>query len=381
MRIGIIAPEFPPDIGGMQTYAYELATEIARRGHDVVVFTIAHTQGELQLDSIKIVPTLKLRRRYDKSILKEYKMDIWHCMSSNYAWVALYGAPTVLSIHGNDFLSLWGRSEKLDLVKRFRLPFGARFDDFIGRILTRIIFVKALHKVRHIISNSEFTRNQFLKRHPFCNSKTSTVNMGVSKYFISKSLNMATKNNTNRLITVSRLSDGRKNIDIVIKSLAALMNQFDFHYVIVGEGEFKIELQKLAESLGFGERIRFTGFVEKKQLRDLLLNSDLFILTSSSEKSDYEGFGLVYIEANACGTPVLAARMGGAQEAIKEGVSGVFVDEVSIGAIKKVLQSFFLGEIKFNRNDCVEYASQYSWERAAIQVIAIYQKILEKRIN
>ena len=59
MHIAIVSPEFPPDIGGVETYAREFVTELARRGHDVTVFTVRHPQGEVALPGVRIEPVLK----------------------------------------------------------------------------------------------------------------------------------------------------------------------------------------------------------------------------------------------------------------------------------------------------------------------------------
>src|SRR5678816_4639886 len=58
MRIGIVSPEFPPEKGGIQTYAIEYARELARRGHDVTVFTQPHAEGELAGEAFRIEPSL-----------------------------------------------------------------------------------------------------------------------------------------------------------------------------------------------------------------------------------------------------------------------------------------------------------------------------------
>ena len=83
MKIGIVSPEFPPEKGGIQTYSYEFAQELARRGNNVTVFTCPHPAGELAPADFRIAPLLQLRRRLDRRILEIGACDVWHAMNAS----------------------------------------------------------------------------------------------------------------------------------------------------------------------------------------------------------------------------------------------------------------------------------------------------------
>jgi glycosyltransferase involved in cell wall biosynthesis len=175
-----------------------------------------------------------------------------------------------------------------------------------------------------------------------------------------------------RLITVCRLAEPHKNVDMVLRAFATLRDRFAFHYTIIGDGWLRPSLESLTDELGLRDRVTFTGFLEREALLGHLVTNDLFILTTSQTPVAYEGFGLVYLEANACGCPVLAARIAGAVEAVEEGVSGVFVDQPEVESIARQLARFLSGELHFEAAACVAFARQFSWAKVADHCLARY---------
>ncbi|WP_170113454.1 glycosyltransferase family 4 protein [Ahniella affigens] len=126
------------------------------------------------------------------------------------------------------------------------------------------------------------------------------------------------------LCTVARLSshDRYKGIDRVIAALPDLICQYpDLIYLIAGGGDDQARLAFNAERLGVSERVRFLGRVEPEVLPQLYRESDLFVMPSTKE-----GFGIVFIEAMACGTPALGLDVDGSVDALLEGQLGHLAD-------------------------------------------------------
>ena len=117
----------------------------------------------------------------------------------------------------------------------------------------------------------------------------------------------------------------------------------------------------LSEELGLAGRVSFAGRVGGAEMRSYYERANLFILPSGVSETSFEGFGIVYLEANSLGVPTMAVRAGGAQEAVNEGRSGFFVEEPSIVAIERGLREFLSGERKFRSEDCRQFAAQFSW--------------------
>jgi glycosyltransferase involved in cell wall biosynthesis len=163
------------------------------------------------------------------------------------------------------------------------------------------------------------------------------------------------------MLTVCRLSEPRKNVDLVLRALARLKSDFGFRYTVVGEGDQKWALTQLAAELGLADRVRFTGRVADAELRSHYQGADLFVLPSGVSSTSFEGFGIVYLEANAMGVPTMALRAAGAAEAIDEGRSGFFVETEDIESIEAGLRSFLSGERAFRAEDCRRFAARFSW--------------------
>jgi phosphatidyl-myo-inositol dimannoside synthase len=125
------------------------------------------------------------------------------------------------------------------------------------------------------------------------------------------------------LLTVGRLisSEPGKGVDSVIQVLPELLKSFpDLSYAIVGEGDLRPELEKLAEQSPARDRIIFLGKLALEQLKYCYSRCDIFVMPSRQE-----GFGLVFLEAMALGKPVIAGNLGGATEIVSDGATGFLV--------------------------------------------------------
>ena len=132
------------------------------------------------------------------------------------------------------------------------------------------------------------------------------------------------------LLSVGRLSavERYKGHDRVIAALPELVRQGnDVVYVVVGEGDDIGRLQALAHSAGVVERVQFVGGVSADVLPDYYRMADLFVLPSTGE-----GFGIAFLEAMACGTPVLGLAVAGARDALGDGELGIATSEAELVA-------------------------------------------------
>jgi len=375
MRIGIVAPEFPPDIGGVETYAYEFSLELARRGHEVFVFTCPHAKGEISGQGFEVLPLLKVQYASDRELPKKHPMDVWHVMNAAYAWMALETRPLVISVHGNDFINPYFLLKPRNLTQipglwRYSLPLKP-LRSWLWRKMALRLMRRGFSHATQVITNSEYTRRLFIGRYPACKEKASVGFVGVGDDFLRMRHQRCGSAETKRLVTVCRLSEARKNVDKVIRALARI-KPYPFHYTVIGDGDLRPELQSLSRQLNMEDRIIYTGFIPKTEIQRILAESDLFVLASAVLPDSFEGFGIVYLEANACGTPVLAARAAGAMEAVDEGKTGYFVDEPTVPAITAALERYLKGDIQFESADCQAFASQFNWARVVDHAMRFY---------
>jgi len=364
MRVAVVSPEFPPDIGGIETYALEFVKELARRGHEPTVFTVRHPTGEQALAGVRIKPVLRLSRAIDRKTFAAHRADVWHALNAGYAWIAEELPNGLVSVHGNDFLQPYLPIAQPDLR---RLPLAWRWSGTSSRCLrpvwmrlSRPMVRRSLARARHIVANSRYTERVLLELIPECRGRTSVGFVGVGAHFFDVAWRPA-EDGVARLLTVSRLSEPRKNVDRVLHALARLKDTRRFRYTIVGDGHDRPRLERLVRELGLEQRVRFTGFVSSAELPELYARSDLMVLASGLAQDSHEGFGIVYLEAAASGVPSLAARIAGAAEAIDEGKSGLYVEEPTVDALAGALDRFLSGQVRFDPVACRNFARRFTW--------------------
>jgi len=139
------------------------------------------------------------------------------------------------------------------------------------------------------------------------------------------------------LLTVCRLSrnDRYKGIGRVFDALPKLLaGTPDLLYLIVGEGDDREDLRRLAESRGIGERVRFVGNVTDDDLVGYYRLADAFVMPSTKE-----GFGIVFLEAAAAGASVIGGNSDGSVDALAEGEIGAMIDPKDVGTIVAALEA------------------------------------------
>jgi glycosyltransferase involved in cell wall biosynthesis len=381
VKIALISPEFPPDIGGVETYAYEFCRELLRQGHQVTVFTQRHPAGEASLPGLRVVPELSFVEPQDRRLFDAHQADIWHPLNAAYAWIALTGRPTVVSVHGNDFLRCYLPLAPFALEK---LPLLWRHADALRRALLPLWLKRgqrrlgqALPHAGRILANSRYTETALLEKYPACQGRTTVAYVGVAERYFSVE-RRPHPGMPPRLLSVCRLSEPRKNIEPVLRALARLKPRFEFEYRVVGDGGIRSSLECLAASLGLAERVRFLGRVGDAELLDLYADADLFVLAASIIPGSHEGFGIVYLEAAASGVPSLAARLAGAAEAVAEGESGYFVEQPDEEQLSAALERFFSGAVTFQPDACREFARRYTWDKVVAAADVAYAEVLAR---
>lgn len=188
----------------------------------------------------------------------------------------------------------------------------------------------ALRHVAAVISVSDLTRERFVTwsgvPDSLCNTLFNTIDFnyyrpGAVDLSMLKRWSFSGKH---RLITVARLDENEryKGIDEVIDLLPKLLFDFsDLQYIIVGDGSDLSRLKTKVRSLGLQRHVCFTGRVSEDEKLSLYRSSTAFVMPGSGE-----GFGIVYLEALACGLPVVGSCLDGSRAALLEGELGALPD-------------------------------------------------------
>ena len=175
---------------------------------------------------------------------------------------------------------------------------------------------------------------------------------------------------TRIVLSVGRLQR-RKGFATVLAALPALLLRgLDVHYVLVGSGEQAAELHALAARLGLTNRFHLLPDVSSAALPDCYRSCEVFAMPNIDVDGDTEGFGMVFLEAAACGRPALAGTAGGTGSAVLDGVTGLRVDGTDLQAVGAALARLLedqplasaLGEAALAR-----VRAQFDWPRVAEQ--------------
>jgi phosphatidylinositol alpha-1,6-mannosyltransferase len=170
-----------------------------------------------------------------------------------------------------------------------------------------------------------------------------------------------------------------KGILEAVHGCAAYKKRFGmtFHFSIAGnideESASAKALRSLIDASSLQKEISILGRVDDKTLQQLYGASDVFLMPSLTTEDTFEGFGLVYIEANAHGVPVIGPNTSGATEAIADGTSGYTVDVKNPAMIADRLHKI-LDERSIDAHQCRKWAERFSLDRMVDATIDIYDK-------
>ncbi len=172
------------------------------------------------------------------------------------------------------------------------------------------------------------------------------------------------------IVSVGRLVH-RKGQDRLIQALPTIRQKIpNAHLLLVGEGPYRKKLEALAHKSGVSDAVTFIGRVQYSDLPRYICVGDIFAMPCRSRFAglEVEGLGIVYLEASACGLPVIAGNSGGAPDAVLDGISGVVVDGENLAAISKAVVDLLSNPEKAHQMGIAGrkwIIEEWSWDRWA----------------
>ncbi len=183
-------------------------------------------------------------------------------------------------------------------------------------------------------------------------------------------------------VSVCRLLE-KKGIDNAIRAFAALsQDETPTRYLIVGTGPYEDTLRKIARAHGVADLVSFAGDVTEKDLVAHYSLGDVFVMPNRElANGDTEGFGLVFLEANSCGLPVIAGRDGGSQDAVQHDVNGLVVDGTQVFAIAAAMRRFLSDDALYARlrAGAASVSQAAGWQRKAATFVDICDGLFRRR--
>jgi glycosyltransferase involved in cell wall biosynthesis len=360
LRINLIAPEFPPDTGGMSEVSRCLATALAATD-DVTVYV---RPGQGVPDALfRERPVLTDNLNRDIRRLAESEPDLWLVLNAGLVPLAArLREPFFAYFHGNDFLWPW-------------IPYGpvclesipGPYMPPLRTLFRRRAINRGLRSAKLVFANSRNTAELISSRYAIEPSRICVCPPGVDDAFFQGSTRRPGQ--PLKILTVASYKQAthRKNLDGVLHALALLADR-TIQYTIVGDVYDTPRLERLARELGIADRVFFLGRVERDQLLECYAKSDLFVLASKASSRDVEGFGIVYLEASAAGVPVICSRQGGATDAVEDGTNGLLIPSSDPEDIAAGIERFIAGRDQFRPERVREFAERFRWSRIATRL-------------
>lgn len=376
MKILLVCQEFPPITGGVSVFLQNICIQLSHLGHNVDVLTPFREGGQqmhmgqkyriYQYKNLRflssIVPFYHLLPLYFK---KKYDLIfIGHFITTNVLGVLflkkILGIPYVILSHGNDLhysISNW---------------------------MDKPVAYQILSNASLILSNSSATAEQVRKKgysgtieilHPGANVTKFRPKIETTE--IVRRYNLEGRR---VILSVSRLV-ARKGHDCVLHALSKVVKKIpNIIYLIVGTGEEESRLRNLVLELSLEQYVTFAGYIKKDVLPAVYCAADIFVMPSFVRDGghDYEGFGIVYSEANACGKPVIGGKSGGIEDAVIDGETGLLVEPLNTdkiaGAIIRLLTDVEYAK-QLGENGRRRVEKELSWEKVGERLDKILQKV------
>jgi len=363
MNINIFTPAVSRETGGVNNTAYYLGKYFTEMGGNVTYFTTDsrnNSQNEMSVVVARgntiLSKTLSNLIEYRKHKKKANSATL--CLSWRTAIVPYISG--LMSPCNRNLIIMCHGNEVLNSVKSTA---RTHFEEWLR--------LHVLRSATVVCANSKFTE-QLVKDiephittcviHP-CSGELPTDN----------------KINADRhtLLSIGRLEE-RKGFQFVIEAMMSLKDRYDdVLYLIAGDGDYKSELEKIIAKNKLEGCCKLVGRVTEEEKKELLDKCTLLVMPSfldTSQKS-VEGFGIVYIEANAHGKAVIASRSGGIPDAVIEGKTGILISEKSVEQLKQAIIDCFENKITFDRAQCFSWAAEHYYPNIANKYYELLTKI------
>ncbi len=370
-NFAVITEEFPPTYGGgIAEWALGIAENLSKLGYKIDVYSKWKGTVDLSMHS--------------SYLYKIHKMGghDWHKFRFVYSAYYLF---KYLKKNPNGIIlsSTWELANSYFYLKKLfpdsKMIFAAH-----GLEVTKIetanklkVLERTCNVAEFIIAVSNFTKKEILKRiNKTYEDKVKFIPNGVNLNRFNYQINtqeiyqkLEISKNTKIILTLARVIK-RKGHDTVIQSLPKILEKFsDTLYIIGGkwEKDYYDELISLIDKLNLKNHVRFTGFIPDKDLNLYYSICNVYVMVSrlANNNTDSEGFGITFLEANACRKPVIGSSSGGIKDAIENGMNGFVIppDEPNVLA-DKIIEIFSNPElaVKLGKQGRERIKTQFTWE-------------------
>jgi phosphatidylinositol alpha-1,6-mannosyltransferase len=364
MRIAFLTPETNPRYGWTR-YAYDLAQALTTQGFEIVALTQTGAQryGDFWQDVRPVLPSLVPQPRgfLLRSLVAATKVrqaaadcDLVHVIAEPY---------TPLAARTNKILVVTAHGTYVPQTARRPLV-GA--------------FYRRAYQRAFLIAVSHYTKQQVEAALPHQTARV--IHNGVHVARFQQPAPAPVKQGPT--VLASGGVKPRKGTHLLIETLAQVRQQIpNVQLVVTGrqdDPDYLNQITTRAAALGINDQIHLVGQISDEELRGWYQNADVFALPSLNIGDKFEGFGLVFLEASACGLPVIGAKGSGVEEAILADQTGLLVPQNDAPALADAITRVLTDPALRSKLGATgrDYAQTQDWSVVAQQVAAVYHQLL-----
>jgi glycosyltransferase involved in cell wall biosynthesis len=355
MKILILSSEFPPNVGGIGNHGYNVALNLSKNGHEILVIADSLTQPKENLRKFEQLQPFQIQwihrspfvvltylHRIFKAVQHQKNYDVVLCSGKFSLWT---GALLHL-IKGRKALFAVVHGSELDLKNKW-----------LKKLTTW-----SLSKMAEIISVSRYTA-QFIPQNIQNQKPITIVPNGITSDEFQFELQQPQKKlmGNPSIITLGNVSQ-RKGQMNVIQALPMLLQRFpSIHYHIVGKPSERSSMEKKAQELGVASHLTFHGMVSREELMEKLHGSDIkAMLSDHTPSGSFEGFGIAVLEANIFGVPAIGSSNSGIADAIDQGKTGFLIDQKNSSELAKAIEEIMTHYSEFSTS-ARDWAKKHDW--------------------
>jgi len=330
MKIGYFTDNFPPRIGGVATYSFELPYFMKKLNPEmeVNVFVFGKEDGEEDINGFRVYRFRKISvfhtGRTIFRIIKAGKFDIVHATT-------LFPVGFFVAI----FSKLFG-------TRSFLTVYGTEGITSHGSLITRAVKYLTFFLIDQIFPFSQSTSRLMLRKYRMINKKkTKVIRPCISQLALEKKYNVREKFNIDQggflILFVGRLVERKGALDL-IKAVEETADK-KVKLILVGGGEQGV-LAAYGSEHNLTNQVYFAGSVEREEILNYYQAAQVFSMPSFFDKTkdDIEGLGIVYLEAQINGLPVIGTKSGGIPEAIEDNKTGFVVEPRDVSALAEKIK-------------------------------------------
>lgn len=362
---------------GWSRYSFDLINNVKNQGHEVLCFV--HDKSDKKIfQKAALREPLKylanpihsfLTAKKISGIIKEFSPDIIHFIVEPYATI----------LHFLDF-----KKTKTFLTAHGTYSFIPNLiSNCLKKSLANYLSRKVYNKLDGVIAVSNYTKKYLLENFSeidkkiYLDKKIKVITNGIDlKTHSIIDVGQKPKNKTKQILFVGAVKP-RKGLLESIEALRYYRNNFSdkFFYSIVGnyssKDKYFKKLKKRIKEYNLENNVIFRGSISEEKLVEKYIEADLFLMLPLHLKSHFEGFGLVYLEANAKGVPCIGSDQGGVQEAIKNKETGYIVNPLNPEEVAEKINLVLNKQTILSQN-CLEWAKENSIDLKTDQILNFY---------